>query len=85
MTIRIKELLKERGVSQKELAEMLEITPVGLSKILNGNPQIGTLEKISIALGVELWELFIDEESIHHKATGLVCPHCGKSLTIKIE
>ena len=86
MTIRIKELLKEKGISQKDLADKLGITVVGMSKILNGNPKIDTLEKIASALNVEIWELFIDEATIvKRSSTSHVCPHCGHPLIIKIE
>lgn len=86
MTIRIKELLKEKGISQKDLADKLGITVVGMSKILNGNPKIDTLEKIASALEVEIWELFVDEATIAKRSpTSHACPHCGHLLTIKIE
>ena len=41
---RILEICKERGITQKELAEIIGISRVGLSKALNGNTTIGTLE-----------------------------------------
>lgn len=86
MTIRIKDLLKEKGISQKDLADKLGITVVGMSKILNGNPKVDTLEKIASALNVEIWELFIDEATIaKHSPASHVCPHCGHPLTIRIE
>lgn len=86
MTIRIKELLKEKGISQKDLADRLGITVVGISKILNGNPKIDTLEKIASTLEIELWELFVDEATIVKRSPAShVCPHCGKPLAIRIE
>lgn len=86
MTIRIKELLKEKGISQKDLADKLGITVVGMSKILNGNPKIDTLEKIASALEVEIWELFVDEATIAKRSpTNYACPYCEHPLTIKIE
>ncbi|MFI3306112.1 MAG: helix-turn-helix transcriptional regulator [Rikenellaceae bacterium] len=58
MEIRIKEVCKEKGVTQKQLSELSGIAEVSLSKSINGNPTIGTLEKIATALGVEVVELF---------------------------
>ena len=52
MDFRIKELCKEKGLLFKELAQQLGITDVGLRQSLQGNPTIGTLEKIAVALGV---------------------------------
>ncbi len=87
MTItRIKDVLKEKGMSQKDLADKLGITVVGMSKILNGNPKIDTLEKIASTLGVELWELFVDEATISRKASsGLSCPKCGAKLKLSLD
>ena len=42
----------------KELANKIGITDVGLRQSLNGNPTIGTLEKIADALEVPITELF---------------------------
>ena len=55
---RILELCKEAGINQTELAEKIGLSRVGLSKAINGNPTIGTLEKIADALGVPVTELF---------------------------
>lgn len=86
MTIRIKDILKEKGISQKDLADKLGITVVGMSKILNGNPKVDTLEKIASTLEVELWELFVDEATVIKRSqTSHTCPYCGHPLTIKIE
>ena len=52
------ELCKEAGINQTELAEKIGLSRVGLSKAINGNPTIGTLEKIADALGVPVTELF---------------------------
>lgn len=57
--LRIKEVLKEKKVSQIELAEKLEITTVGLNKIINGNPTAETLIKIADALDVDVKDLFV--------------------------
>lgn len=55
--LRIKEVLKEKKLSQIDLAEKLDITTVGLNKIINGNPTVDTLLKISEALDVDVREL----------------------------
>lgn len=75
---RILELCKERGITQKDLAEKIGITPVGLAKAANGNPTFETLEKIADGLSVEVSELFAAP-----KEGVITCPHCGKSITIK--
>lgn len=56
--LKVKEILKEKNLSQIELAEKLEITPVGINKIINGNPTAETLIKIAEVLDVDVRELF---------------------------
>lgn len=59
MNLRIKDICKEQGIMMKDLAERINITEVGLSKSLNGNPTISRLQKIANALNVDFIELFI--------------------------
>lgn len=58
MELRVKEICKEKGILFKDLAEKLGVTDVGLRKQVQGNPTIGTLEKIAEALDVPVTELF---------------------------
>ena len=58
MELRIKEVCKEKGIFQKDLADKLGITDIALRASLKGNPTIGTLEKVANALGVDITELF---------------------------
>lgn len=77
--LRITEILRSRGMTQTDLAEVIGISRVGLSKAINGNTTIGTLKKIATALDVPLAELFAPEPE------GVIkCPHCGKSITLTI-
>lgn len=78
MDFRIKELCKEKGLLFKELAQQLGITDVGLRQSLQGNPTIGTLEKIAVALGVSVPELFAPQPT-----NTITCPKCGTVLEIK--
>jgi transcriptional regulator with XRE-family HTH domain len=57
---RIKELRKNRGLSQEELAEKADTSPNYLSRMERGteNPTLEMLVKISRALRVEMWEIF---------------------------
>lgn len=80
MEYRIKELCKEKGILVKELAERIGITDIGLRQSLNGNPTIGTLEKIAAALDVEVTELFKPADKAK-----ITCPHCGKTINLRAE
>lgn len=54
----IKEVIKAKGYSVTSLAEKIGMTQVSLSRIINGNPTVETLEKISNALDVDVRDLF---------------------------
>lgn len=56
--LRVKEVLKNKGMTQVELANSLNISVVGLNKIINGNPTIETLQKMAYAMNVEVRDLF---------------------------
>ena len=78
MDFRIKEILKERGILFKELAERIGISDIALRASLSRNPTIGTLQRVADALGVPVTELFMPTPT-----DTLRCPHCGG--VIKIE
>lgn len=78
MELRIKEVCKEKGILQKDLAEKLGITDIALRASLKGNPTIGTLEKVAKALDVPFTDLFEQpKQNVIH------CPNCGTALEIK--
>lgn len=58
MELRVKEVCKEKGFTLAEVASKIGVAQASLSKMLGGNPTIGTLEKIADALGVPVTELF---------------------------
>lgn len=56
--MRIKEVCKEKGITVSQLAEKMGIKQESLSRAINGNPTLETLERIASALGVDVPELF---------------------------
>ncbi len=62
--MKIKELIKEKGYTQKDFAAKLGMSPVGLSQLLNGKPSYPTLEKFADALDVPIWRLFVSPEEV---------------------
>ena len=61
MKIRVKEILSERAMNQKDLAKAMGVHEMSLSRSLAGNPRLDTLEKISKALNIKVSELFESE------------------------
>lgn len=84
---RIKEILKEQGVTINELADKLGISRVTLSTQINGTANIVSYEKIATALNVPMWQLFASSEEVQPKSdtASITCPKCGKSIKIKAE
>lgn len=64
---RIKELLKEKGMSQKELAEKLGMTEVGVSKIVNGSSSKDTMSRIAKILEVQTEDLYYKDKEIVYR------------------
>lgn len=92
MENRIKERIKELGLTQKELAEKLNITPVGLSQIVGTTmPKMDTFIKIANALGIPVWMLMLSDEELEdirsrtpnrNPTKEFRCPKCGALLTV---
>ena len=84
---RIKEILKEQGVTINELADKLGISRVTLSTQINGTANIVSYEKIATALNVPMWQLFASPEEIQPKSDGasITCPNCGKEFEVELK
>lgn len=80
MENRIKEVIKEKGYSMKEFAEVLGIARESLFGLIK-NPSSPTLEKLSKALDVPVWQFFASPDEVKK----ITCPHCGKEIHIKVE
>ncbi|WP_303328152.1 helix-turn-helix domain-containing protein [Butyricimonas paravirosa] len=65
MSLRLKEILKDRGESITAFALKVGITQANMSNIVNGksSPTLDTLERIASALNVPITELFEKENT----------------------
>jgi transcriptional regulator with XRE-family HTH domain len=61
--LRVKEILKERGMKMYELAEKMNIAPESLTRALQRNPQYSTLKTIADTLGVSVRDLFKGDDT----------------------
>ena len=76
--LKINDILKEKGKSQKELAKYLGMLETSFSTSLkNETFNIDKLVKISIFLDVQLSDLFEKEEN------SITCPNCGKKFKME--
>lgn len=68
--LRIKEVIKEQGFTQLEIADKLGISRVALAQQIGGKPSLTTLEKIANILNVDVWELLVSPKEIQAKIQG---------------
>lgn len=79
--LKIKEICARVGITQGELAARLGISPESLSRTLNRDARISSLEKVADALGVHISDLFEQDE----RPPVAKCPHCGKAFQIDLR
>lgn len=60
--LRIKEVMKEKGVSTEQIAKSLGVTRQSVYRSITGNPTMNKLKKIADILGVPVKELFEDKK-----------------------
>ncbi len=83
----IKDILKERGLTQTDLARMTNTSLQNVRQLLaKDSLKVSTLQTFADALGIEMWELFASREDVIGDGADemtVTCPHCGKPVTIK--
>jgi transcriptional regulator with XRE-family HTH domain len=79
--LKLKDILKEKGMTGKDLAEKVEVTPASISNIVQGNsfPKPELLKQIAEVLDVDIRELFIptketETETIYVNREGSFVP-----------
>ena len=55
----IKKVIRDHGLTQKEVADKMGVTPVSVMSMINGNPKLGSLNKMAKAIGADLLEFFV--------------------------
>ncbi|MCL1942005.1 MAG: helix-turn-helix domain-containing protein [Candidatus Azobacteroides sp.] len=81
MELRLKELCRKRGITQKELSANLGVAELTLSRASKGNTSVQLIERIAEKLNVEVWELFT--QSTEKQENIIICPNCGTRLEVK--
>lgn len=82
--MRIKEVLKENGLTAAAVAQRMGVVPEALSRIINGgNPTVKKVEQIAAAIGVPVAELF-EAPAATPVGSAAKCPHCGGALHIEV-
>ncbi len=82
MELRIKEILRERGIAIKDFTVMMELTAPTISNFINGKskPSIDVFERAAKVLQVPISDLFEQP-----KQNTINCPHCGGKIRVEKE
>lgn len=84
--LRVKELCKGIGITMGELANRLGVNPISLSQALRRNNFTqANLERMANALGVEVWELFVERREVEKKHVYGVVIVDGETHTVESE
>ena len=75
--MRIKEVIKEKGLTVKEVAERMGIQPPSLSRAINENTTIEMLSRIAKAIGCSEADFFEQPGKDY-----INCPNCGAMLQL---
>ena len=78
--MRIKEIIKEKGLTASFVAEKLGVSQSALSQALSRNTTVEMLTRIASVLGVPVVELFERPTSGH-----IACPKCGADIKLSAE
>ena len=62
--MRIKEILKERGMTLQELADKMDVSRQALSRQVAGKLLVEKAEEIACMLDVPMWQLFVSPEEV---------------------
>lgn len=62
--MRIKEILKEKGITLSQLADTMGVSRQALSRQVAGKLLVEKAEEIATALNVPMWQLFASPEEV---------------------
>lgn len=87
--MRIKEVLKEKGLTQQDLADKMGVSLSAVKQMVNADSlTTATLEKMATAIDVPMWHLIVSPDELRNNqqidtnGVTISCPHCGKPLKI---
>ena len=71
ITLRIEEILRERGITKTQFAEMMGVAKQNVNLLLNTN-NTQKMEKIAEVLGVKFTDLFVVDDQPQDELNGFV-------------
>lgn len=83
ITLRIEEILKERGITKTQFADMMGVAKQNVNLLLNTN-NTQKLEKIAEVLGMEFTDLFVLNNKPQEELNGFI-EYKGEVYRIKTK
>ena len=84
--MRIREVLKEKGITAQEVADRMQISLSSLNQSISGNPSIKTLRKIAEVVGCQVGDFFKDEMAGDSEdLVTIICPKCEQSFVVEVR
>lgn len=80
--LNVKKCLERYGLTSREVAGRLGVTPESFSLQIHGNPKLETIQRIADAVPCDITELFDTPRS---QNILMQCPHCGNVVEVKME
>lgn len=71
ITLRIAEILAERGISKTQFADMMGVKKQNVNLLIETN-NIQKLEQIAVALGVQFSDLIVDNNQSQNELNGFI-------------
>ena len=86
MSLRIKEVIENKGITSVWLSEQVGISKVAVSNIITGknSPSVDNLLKIAEALNVSVTYLLGIDDNEGGKDNSIPCPYCGKRIDVSL-
>lgn len=84
--MRIKDVLKEKGITQQMLADKMNVSLSAVKQMVSANSlTTTTLEKIATALEIPIWQLFVSPSDVAFNGTTIKCPKCGQEFEVELK
>ena len=83
ITLRIEEILKEKGITKTQFADMMGVAKQNVNLLLNTN-NTQKMEKIAEVLGIKFTDLFVADDQPQDELNGFV-EYKGEVYRIKTK
>lgn len=86
----IKSVIKAKGYTLEQVAAEWKngkgTSKGSISKMINNNPTVETLQAIADVIGCKVADFFADEfDNTPPMSYGFICPKCGAALTMSVK